>query len=478
MKHLNCNMIKGYLFIIIAFFVFVTLFYIGSGEQLYYREPSKEMSHMEGDTVTENISKEFTLQYQFISYIEMLHSIKIKFATWNRTDIEDLQIVLTNLTKNVVLLDKKIKGDEIKDNEEIEIILPEIEFDNIREDKLCIQILSDTEEGKVAPWINSTSNINNSQLYYNEILVDGDLCIELTGKNTVWLGKVFWKMVLVLLLILLIFIIWDAHKFRKNKFSLIFSIYETKNKYGFLMKQLVNRDFKTKYKKSIFGILWSFMNPLIMMTIQYVVFSKIFTNDIFCYPIYLLSGYTIFNFFCESVNQGIESIVNNASLITKVYVPKYIYPFTRVCSSAINLLITMILLLVMCIVMNIPFTRAMLLLPFPIICIFLFTMGIALLLTSLMVFFRDIKFLWGAFSLAWMYATPIFYPINIIPEHFSFIIYMNPISCILQLFRFILIEGRAGEPKLYALCVFYSLTSLFIGSLVFKKTQDKFILYI
>ena len=108
------------------------------------------------------------------------------------------------------------------------------------------------------------------------------------------------------------------------------------SRYRFLIQQLVSRDFKTKYKRSVLGIVWSFLNPLLTMLVQYVVFSTLFKSSIPHYPAYLLSGIVLFNFFSETTTVGMTSITANAPLITKVYVPKYIYPLTRMLSSTIN----------------------------------------------------------------------------------------------------------------------------------------------
>ena len=113
-------------------------------------------------------------------------------------------------------------------------------------------------------------------------------------------------------------------------------------KYRFLIRQLVSRDFKSKYKRSVFGVLWSFLNPLLTMFVQYIVFSNLFRFDIPYYPVYLLCGIIMFNYFSEACGMTLGSIVGNASLITKVYMPKYIYPLTRVLSSFVNLLISMV----------------------------------------------------------------------------------------------------------------------------------------
>lgn len=242
------------------------------------------------------------------------------------------------------------------------------------------------------------------------------------------------------------------------------------------MRQLVARDFKTKYKRSVLGVLWSFLNPLLTMMVQYIVFSTLFKSDIPNFRLYLLSGIVCFNFFSEATTMGLQSIVGNAALITKVYVPKYIYPVSRVFSSTINLLLSLIPLLAVMLLTGTPVRPAILLLPFGLLCLVTFCIGMGFILSAMMVFFRDTQFLWGVVSMLWMYATPIFYPESIIPAQYMVIYKCNPMYHIIRFVRIILIDGVSPEPKAYALCLIASFVPLVLGAVVFKKNQDKFIL--
>ena len=249
-------------------------------------------------------------------------------------------------------------------------------------------------------------------------------------------------------------------------------------KYGFLIRQLVSRDFKTKYKRSILGVLWSFLNPLLMMCVQYFVFSNIFKSDIPNFATYLLIGTVMFNFFTESCGMALTSILGNASLITKVYMPKYIYPLTRVLSSLINLAISLIPLVIVCMATGIHFRKSAVLALFFLACLVIFCLGFGLLLSTSMVFFRDTQFLWGVLSMMWMYATPIFYPENILPENFRFILQINPLYHFLKNTRMCIMDGLSPEPVVYVQCFLIALAALLIGALVFHKNQDKFVLYL
>lgn len=173
---------------------------------------------------------------------------------------------------------------------------------------------------------------------------------------------------------------------------------------------------------------------------------------------------------------ALMSIVGNAPLITKVYVPKYIYPLSRVLSSSINLLFSLIPLLAVMLITGAPLRPALLLLPFGLICLFLFSLGTGLLLSTAMVFFRDTQFLWGVVSMLWMYLSPIIYPESIIPVKFLTLYKCNPLYHIIRFIRIILMDGLSPEPKAYGLCIIASAVPLIIGAVVFKKNQDKFVL--
>lgn len=173
---------------------------------------------------------------------------------------------------------------------------------------------------------------------------------------------------------------------------------------------------------------------------------------------------------------GLQSIVGNAALITKVYVPKYIYPVSRVFSSTINLLLSLIPLLAVMLLTGTSVRPAILLLPFGLICLMAFCIGMAFILSTLMVFFRDTQFLWGVLSMLWMYMTPIFYPESIIPDRYMMLYKCNPLYHIIRFIRIVLIDGISPEPKGYALCLIVSFVPLVLGAIIFKKNQDKFIL--
>ena len=280
------------------------------------------------------------------------------------------------------------------------------------------------------------------------------------------------------MVLILLFLVAVGYRFRSGKRSYVINSVIAVQKYRFLIRQLVSRDFKTKYKRSVLGMFWSFLNPLLTMTVQYFVFSTIFKSDIPNYAVYLLVGIVTFNFFSEACGMSLTSIIGNSGLITKVYVPKYIYPLTRVMSSVVNLVISLIPLLLVSLVTGLQMHRAVILALYFLLCVVIFSLGLGLLLSSAMVFFRDAQFLWNVLNMIWMYATPIFYPESILPEKFRIILKLNPLYHFLKNTRLCILDGISPEPAVYIQCLLMALGALLVGALVFRRTQDRFVLYL
>ncbi|MBR5108632.1 MAG: ABC transporter permease [Clostridia bacterium] len=304
----------------------------------------------------------------------------------------------------------------------------------------------------------------------------GMLCVRLTGLADRSFYITYW--VIVLGLFAAVFAactVWwkQAKQGENNPLVMVCTLF---TRYQLLFRQLVSRDFKAKYKRSALGIIWSFLNPLLTMTVQYIVFSTLFKSDIENFPVYLLIGIVFFNFFSESVTMGMTSITANASLIKKVYMPKYIFPVCRVISSLINFLLALIPLFLVMILTGTAFRVSLLLIVYDIICLTAFCMGVGLILSTAMTFFQDTQFLWGVISMIWMYFTPLFYPERIIPSSIIGIYRLNPLYQFVTFARTCVIQGRSPEPMMYLQCVLSALIAVLLGAFIFKKNQDRFIL--
>ena len=245
-----------------------------------------------------------------------------------------------------------------------------------------------------------------------------------------------------------------------------------------LLNELIARDIKIKYRKSVLGVLWTLLNPLFMMIVLSVVFSNLFKFDVENFPVYLLSGQLIFNFFSESTTNAMSAILSNGSLIKKIYVPKYLFVLSRVFSSTINLLASFTAMVCVMLAMRVDLHYMVLLVPIPLFFIVMFSLGVGLLLSALTVKFRDIMHLYSVFVTALMYLTPVIYPMSILPAWLKPIVTLNPITNILEMFRAVMLYNSFPSIKSMFIAIVECIIVLAIGLYVFYKKQDEFILNI
>ena len=245
-----------------------------------------------------------------------------------------------------------------------------------------------------------------------------------------------------------------------------------------LLYELVARDLKVKYRRSFLGYVWSLLNPLLMMCVMTLVFSYVFRFDIPNYPLYLITGQTLWTFFNESTNISMYSVLQNGALIKKVYIPKFIFPVSRVLSSFVTMSFSLIAILIVMVGTQSPFYWTILLFPIPLFLLLLFSMGVGMILSALSVYFRDITHLYSVLTLAWMYMTPTFYPVSALPENIQPIIQVNPICAYITFFREVVLYGTMPTAFMWLQCIAASLLALILGLVVFRKMQRNFILYI
>lgn len=468
------------------------IFYPIAGDSMHFTADSTDPVTGKGTlgviTAGETVEQNFVCEFDEMSMVSVLVGTMAR----KNTDVIRAELYAGDVAP-VFTMD--VNTADMKDNTFFDIVFPEPITDaKGRIYTLKLTSLSGTNSNAVtfyygnsvqAGRVDADVEIADSErLYCNGAPKTDDednpcrLCMKIAGINRHWFGTYYWFFYAGVALLLVLYLIYLLRCEKKQKKNLILDLVHSLHRYSFLIRQLVARDFKTKYKRSVLGVFWSFLNPLLTMSIQWVVFSSFFKSDIENFPIYLLCGIVCFNFFNEATNMCLMSIVGNASLINKVYVPKYIYPFSRTLSSGINLSLSLVPLFLMLLITRTPVTPAILLLPFVLLMLFFLSYGVGLLLATMMVFFRDIQFLWGIFSMLLMYLTPIFYPETIIPARFLTVYKLNPLYHVLRFFRSILIDGVSLEPKAYLYCLILCLIPFAIGVAVFRKNQDKFVLNI
>jgi len=248
-------------------------------------------------------------------------------------------------------------------------------------------------------------------------------------------------------------------------------------RYSFLLKQLIRRDFKTRYRGSALGVLWSVLNPLLNMLVLSCVFSQIF-RQVENYMLYVLSGITVFSFFSESTQQGLSSVVANFGLFGKVKVPRVIFPVAKVLSTSINLVITALIFLIMSWCAGIAPTWNYLLIPVILVLVCVFAAGMSMLLSALNVFFRDTQHLYSVICTIWMYVTPVLYPLETtIPEQLHDLFRCNPMYHFVLFFRDVAFYGQTPNITTWAAVLLWSAGMFCAGLYFFYKRQDDFIYY-
>lgn len=474
---------KTLAFVLASYILLALVFYWASGDQLFYRlEETKSITPTDCAAV---MTDQTVVTFAFTPEMEHLDCFSLLIGTYGRENQGELLAELFD--QDMLLAQTRLPTANLKD-----YIYQDFVFDTpvegIRGRELTVRLTAlGVPEGQgVSLWYGTSisagkfeiPDMNGNIFSVNGNVSEGKICYTTEGRNDIWIGPWYWMIAAVLGAVLVGYLLWafwcSAHG--KETFpARIATIWE---RYSFLIKQLVARDFKRKYKRSALGVCWSFLNPLLTMLVQYFVFSTIFKNSIENFIIYLLTGIIAFNFFGEAVGLGLSSIVDNAHLINKVYMPKIIYPLSRVISSAVNLLMSLLPLFIVMLLTGVHITKAVFLLPIGLICLLVFCLGLSMILSASMVFFQDTMFLWNVVSTLWQYLTPTFYPVDIIPESWLPIYKLNPMYQYITFMRSILMDGVAPALELYVGCIISAIMMFAIGYAIFRKNQDKFVLYL
>ena len=249
-------------------------------------------------------------------------------------------------------------------------------------------------------------------------------------------------------------------------------------KHQFLFEELVKRDFKKKYKRTVLGMAWSILSPLLTLLVMKLVFTQFFGRTMAHYTTYLFCGNLIFSYFNEATSQGMSSLMGNAGIFSKVNVPKYLFLFSKNVQTLINFGLTLIVFFVFCVLDNITFTWKVILLIYPIALLVLFNIGVGLILSALFVFFRDIQYLWSVFTQLLMYMSAIFYTIDGYSQTVQNIFLLNPVYLFIRYFRKIVIEATVPTPAFHLLMLADVVIVLGLGCFMYKKYNHRFLYYV
>ena len=249
-------------------------------------------------------------------------------------------------------------------------------------------------------------------------------------------------------------------------------------RHQFLFEELVKRDFKKKYKRTVLGMAWSVRSPLLMLLVMRLVFTQFFGRGMEHYTTYLFCGNLVFSYFSESTGQGMTSLMGNAGIFTKVNVPKYLFLFSKNVQTLINFGLTLCVFFVFCVLDGITFTWKFICLLYPICCLVLFNVGVGLILSAMFVFFRDIQYLWSVFTQLLMYMSAIFYTIDSYSYTVQCLFLLNPLYLFIRYFRKIVIEATIPTIWFHLLMLADVIIVFGIGCWMYKKYNTRFLYYV
>jgi len=249
-------------------------------------------------------------------------------------------------------------------------------------------------------------------------------------------------------------------------------------KHQFLFEELVKRDFKQKYKRTVLGMGWSILSPLLTLLVMKIVFTQFFGRNTPHYTIYLFSGNLVMAYFKEATKNGMSSLMNNAKIFTKINVPKYMFLLSKNVSALINFVIIIGVYFFFCIMDGITFGFHMLTLIYPVVCLLIFNVGVGMVLSAMYVFFRDTQYLYDVFLTLLTYLSAIFYTVDQFSAVIQNLFLLNPIYCYIKYFRVVVIDGNIPSLAFHALCAFYALAVLAFGAYIYKKNNHKFLYYV
>lgn len=248
-------------------------------------------------------------------------------------------------------------------------------------------------------------------------------------------------------------------------------------KYQFLFEELVKRDFKIKYKRTVLGMGWSVLSPLLQLLVMSLVFTQFFGRNQPHYTIYLFCGNLVFNYYKDSTATGMQSLMSNRGIISKVNVPKYMFLLSKNVSALINFGLTLLVFFLFVAIDGIAFSPRFLMLLYPVACLILYNIGVGLVLSALFVFFRDINYLYDVFTLLLMYCSAIFYTVDSFAPWVQTALLCNPVYCYIKYFRCIVLDGEIPSLQYHLLCLFYAVVMVVIGGYIYKKYNHKFLYY-
>ena len=259
--------------------------------------------------------------------------------------------------------------------------------------------------------------------------------------------------------------------------TMVSYIGEKWNKFSFLFSELVKRDFKKKYKRTVLGMGWSVLSPLLTLLVMRLVFTQFFGRNTPHYTTYLFSGTLVMGFYKEATKSGMSALMDNSKIISKVNIPKYLFLFSKNISSLVNFLLTLAVYFIFCGIDHITFGFHMIALIYPAVCLTVINIGVGMILSAMYVYFRDTKYLYDVFLTLLNYLSAIFYHVEKYSPKVQKLFLLNPVYCNIKYFRVVTIDGNIPSVSYHLLLAFYAVAFLALGCWIYKKKNHEFVYY-
>ena len=457
--------------------LFSVIYFFVAKDQLSKTTVKESYSKVEAVATVGEMLDGTYIQQTFESKADYLTAITVRFSNYGNVPAGTVIIQLQN-ADGAYLVQQELEAASLSDNADYTFRFDEpVDIRNCKKLQLNLLTMGGTQMAALTTWVGVQQQ--GCVLMVNRVPWPNTLYFEPEGYRVVNYTLWHWVLTGALAILLLLFCLYEREMDRKGQRTGFNEIVHIFDKYTFLLRQLVSSDFKNKYRRSYLGILWSLLNPLLMMVIMSIVFSVVFRfSNVPNFQVYLILGQVMFSFYSESTQVSVMTIVGSGQLIKKVYLPKYIFPLSKVVFSLVNLGISFIAVFLVMIFYKVPFTVNILYIPLIIGSFFLFSLGVGLILSAMMVFIRDTQHLYSVLMMALGYLTPIFYTIDVFPKALQTVFKFNPLYHYITAMRTTLLYGQPLSLPESAICIGLGILSLTLGVRYFHRRQKKFILYI
>lgn len=460
------------------FVLFCGVFYFIGARNLEYLPYSESQSYSTPSQVLVDLSDGVIVEQQFLNSADIIEGVTVRFGTYSGEAKQGVIYIRLVDEEGTLLSESTCDVESIQDSQDVYFGFGSgITVKRDTNYRLVIEEHNDSDTRSVALW--GAEKRDNFTLTINNVVNDySSVYVKLSAMRNGDFNKKFALCSVSVFVIFIALCLSGKISERKGKRTPVTECVNVFYDYTFLLKQLIGKEFAIKYRRSYLGIVWVILNPLLTMIMLSAVFSYVFRFNIENFPVYLILGQVTFNFFSEATQVSITTIVGSGSMIKKVYVPKYIFPLSKVIFSFLNFILSFIPVALVMLFYRIPVSINLIYMPCILFFYFLFTLGIGLLLSAMDVFMRDTQYLFGIVVTLLGYLTPIFYSIDNISPRLRSIMSFNPLYQYINCVRTIMLNRMTPSVEQISICMIWGVVSLFIGFIYFYKKQDKFILFI